>query len=76
VSIVSQFSKRSVSFPVQAGLLLIVAALLTACGAEPAPVDSAPARLASTSPQNLDKGDGADLPVVVVTASRKAKGQI
>ena len=72
----SQFSKRSVSFPVQAGLFLVFAALLTACGAEPAPVDGAPARLASTSQQDLDKAEGTDLPVVVVTASRKGKGAI
>jgi hypothetical protein len=70
---VSQFS-RSFSFPVQAGLLLVFTALLTACGAEPAPVDSAPARLASMTQQDLNKTNDADLPVVVVTATRTPKG--
>ena len=61
---------------VQAGLLLTAAALLSACGEQPAPVDSGPARVAAaSSPATSDHVDRADLPEIVVTASRTSESE-
>jgi hypothetical protein len=68
VIIVFQFKKGFPGSGVQAALLLTLTSLLCACGEQPAPVESVPAsRVAAVEPA---KGDNADLPVIVVTASR------
>lgn len=76
MSIVFTLNKGSRSLWVQAGLIVVSAALLSACGKEPAPAESAPARLAATSPQDMQNADSAELPVVIVTASREHQGEI
>lgn len=58
---------------VQAGLVLAAIALLSACGEQPAPVESVPARVAAAAPKT-DTADSADVPEIVVTASRNPEG--
>jgi hypothetical protein len=73
VIIVFQTQKGLLSSVVQAGLFLTAAALLSACSEQPAPVDTAPARVASASTTG-DAADQADVPEIVVTASRTPEG--
>lgn len=54
---------------VQAGLVLALSAMLSACGEQPAPVEAGPARVAATVSSERDQ---ADLPVITITASRTA----
>jgi hypothetical protein len=77
VIIVFQIQKGLLSSIVQAGLLVAASALLSACGEQPAPVDSAPARVAvAAAPTSgkTDGVDGTDVPEIVVTASRNPEG--
>ncbi|HEV7714722.1 MAG TPA: hypothetical protein VGO53_03955, partial [Steroidobacteraceae bacterium] len=78
VNIVSQIRNGVRSSAVQAGLVLVVAitSLLSACGEQPAPVDSQPTRVASAAVVSGETADRADMPVVVVTATRSPKGEI
>ena len=72
--VIFQFKKGFLTHAVQAGLLITLATQLAACGEQPAPVDAAPAaRVASASP---DASDTADMPEIVVTATRGPKSEI
>ena len=64
--------KGLLSSIVQAGLFLAAGALVSACGEQPAPVDSGPARVASATSESVDH---ADLPEIVVTASRSSESE-
>ena len=76
VIIVFERKKGLLSSIVQAGLFLTAGALLSACGEQPAPVDSGPARVAATSPAATSENtDRAELPEVVVTASRSSESE-
>jgi hypothetical protein len=74
VIIVFQIQKGLLPSIVQAGLLVAACALLSACGKQPAPVDSSPARVAVASAPASVKTDSADVPEIVVTASRPPEG--
>jgi len=65
--------KGLLSTIVQAGLFLAACALVSACGEQPAPVDSGPARVAATSPAATS--DNTDMPEIVVTASRSSESE-
>jgi hypothetical protein len=73
---VFEHQKGILSSIVQAGLFLVAGALVSACGEQPAPVDSGPARVAATLPSATSENvDHADLPEVVVTASRSSESE-
>lgn len=61
-----QLRKGSLFAIVQAGLVLAFAALLSACGEQPVPVDASSARAAVASTEHNES----DIPVITVTASR------
>jgi hypothetical protein len=61
---------------VQAGLILTAGALVSACGEQPAPVDSGPARVAAASPAATSENvERAEVPEIVVTASRSSESE-
>ena len=64
-----QLRKGCLPTTVQAGLVLSLTAILSACGEQPAPVEAGPARVAATVSAEHDQ---ADLPVITITASRAA----
>lgn len=66
---VSQLQKGFPTTTVQAGLVLVLAAILSACADKSAPVEAAPLHLAATA---VDAGAQVDdLPVVTITAPRE-----
>jgi hypothetical protein len=69
VSIVFQIKKGFLRPTVQAGLALTIIASLSACDEQTPPFDSTPVRLAHAAPA----AEQADIPTIVVTASRKQK---
>jgi hypothetical protein len=73
VIIVFEHKKGLLSSIVQAGLLLTAGALVSACGEQPAPVDSGPARVAAASTSATSTN--ADIPEIVVTASRSSESE-
>jgi hypothetical protein len=65
--------KKGLPSIVQAGLFLTAGALVSACGEQPAPVDSGPARVAAAS--TAATSNNADIPEIVVTASRSSESE-
>src|SRR5262245_25650924 len=76
VIIVFERKKGFRSAIVHAGLFLVAGALLSACGEQPVPVDSQPSRVAATSAAaQSDNADRAEVPEIVVTASRTSESE-
>ena len=65
---VLQLRKGTLLHSVQAGLVLTLVAMLSACSEQPVPANSELAQVAATAGSEHDQGD---MPVVTITASRE-----